>query len=94
MRIDPALCQKILIAVETDPKAGSGQFLSLPIDGYTEEQIAHHIKYLWDTKLVTGQELTHLTSAYPEIAVQDITPAGRAYLDEREPEPPRKRIGF
>ena len=83
MRIDPALSQRILVAIEDDPKAGSGQFLSFSIDGYTDEQIAHHIKYLWDSKLVRGQELTNMTSPYPEIAVQDITPRGRAYLEER-----------
>lgn len=94
MRIDPVLCQKILIAIESDPKAGSGQSLSPSVDGYEIEQIAHHVKYLWDESLITGDEATHLQSPYPEILVFDITPDGRRFLDEREPEPPRKRIGF
>ena len=65
MRIDPVLCQKILIAIESDPKAGSGQSLSPSVDGYEIEQIAHHVKYLWDESLITGDEATHLQSPYP-----------------------------
>ena len=94
MRIDPAVCQKILIAVEGDPRAGSGQFLDILVDGCELNEIAHHVKYLWDSKLIMGVDVTHLTSPYPEIAVQDITPAGRSYLDEKEPEHPRRKIGF
>ena len=94
MRIDPALCQKIIIMVESNPKAGSGHFLDINVDGYEEKEIAHHIKYLWDTKLVKGQDVTHHSSPYPEIKVQDITPAGRSYLDENEPKTARKKIGF
>jgi hypothetical protein len=94
MRIDPALCQKLLIMVEGDPKAGSGQFLTINVDGYEEKEVAHHIKYLWDTKLIKGQDVTHLSSPYPEIKVQDITPAGRSYLDENEPKQAGNKIGF
>ena len=94
MRIDPALCQKILIAVESDPQAGSGQFLKVSVDGYESDVIAHHVKYLWDSKLIEGLDVTHLTSPYPQIGIRDITPAGRSSLDEREPEPPRRKIGF
>jgi hypothetical protein len=94
MRIDPVLCQKILVAVESDTEAGSGQFLRIAVDGYDEKTIAHHIKYLWDEGLIEGTDCTHLTSPYPEIMPLDITPAGRGYLDEREPEPPKNKIGF
>ena len=82
MRINSALCHKILIAVESDPGAGSGQFLRISVDGYEEKEIAHHIKYLWDEKLIKGVDCTHLTSPYPEIQIVDITPAGRRFLDE------------
>ncbi len=95
MRIDPVLCQKILIAVENDPDAGSGQFLNITVDGYDANAIANHVKYLWETEMISGVEVTHLQSpCTPEIAVTDITPAGRSFLDEREPDPPRRKIGF
>jgi len=94
MRIDPLLCQKILIAVESDENAGSGQFIRPSIEGHEPKEIAHHIKYLWDEKLVEGQDCTNLQSLYPEIMIQDITPAGRKFLDDREPEPPKRKIGF
>jgi hypothetical protein len=64
------------------------------MDGYGQTEIAHHIKYLWDEKLVTGSDATHLQSPYPEILILDITPDGRRFLDEGEPEAPRKQIGF
>jgi len=95
MRIDPVLCQELLIAVENDPNAGSGQSLSISVDGYDAKTVAHHVKYLWDEELITGSdEATHLQSPFPEILVFDITPDGRRFLDEREPESPRRRIGF
>ena len=50
MRIDRQLCQKILIAVEDNPAAGSGQFVRVSIDGYEPNEIAHHIKYLFGTR--------------------------------------------
>ena len=95
MRIDPTLCQEILIAVESDPNAGSGQFLNITVDGYDANVIAQHVKYLWETEMLSGVDVTHLQSpCVPEIAVTDITSAGRQFLDEKEPEPPRNRIGF
>jgi hypothetical protein len=94
MRIEPVLCQKILIAVEGDPNSGSGQFVRISVDGYDQNEVAHHIKYLWDEKMISGRDVTHLGSPYPEILIQDITAGGRRFLDEREPEPPRKRVGF
>src|SRR5947209_5844994 len=94
MRIDPALCEKILIAVEGHPMAGTGQFIRPNIDGYDQTTVAHHVKYLWDCELVTGQDVTKMQSPHPEIMIRDITPTGRAYLDDREPEPPRRNIGF
>jgi hypothetical protein len=95
MRIDPLLCQKILVAVESHPDAGSGQFLPISVDGYEAKEIAQHIKYLWETKMVSGIDVTHMQSpCVPEIAVMDITPAGRQLLDDKEPEPPRGKIGF
>src|SRR3954468_18090331 len=36
MRVDPALCEKILIAVEADPMAGTGQFIRPSIDRYDQ----------------------------------------------------------
>jgi len=95
MRIDPTLCQKILIAVESDANAGSGQFLNITVDGYDANVIAQHVKYLWETEMLSGVDVTHMQSpCVPEIAATDITSAGRQFLDEREPEPPRNRIGF
>jgi hypothetical protein len=63
MRIDPVLCQKILISVESDPNAGSGQSLSISVDGYDEKTIAHHVKYLFDEGPIMGGEATHLNVA-------------------------------
>jgi hypothetical protein len=94
MRIDNNLCQRILIDVEADPMGGTGQFLNLSVDGYDDTTIAHHVKYLWDAKLVTGVDVTHHGSPYAEIRVQDLTPKGRAFLDEREPERAPKKFGF
>jgi hypothetical protein len=95
MRIDLILCKSILIAIEKDPNAGSGQFLNLSVDGYDANAIAQHVKYLWETKMISGVDVTHMQSpCIPEIAVTDITAAGRAYLDETEPEAPRNRMGF
>ncbi len=85
MRIDPALCQKILIAVEADPMAGTGQFIRPSIEGYDQTTVAQHVKYLCESDLVTGQDVTHMNSPYPEIMVKDITAAGRRYLHDREP---------
>jgi hypothetical protein len=83
-----------LIAVEEDPNAGSGQFIRVSPEGYGQDEIAHHIKYLWEEKMVTGRDVTHLQSPYQEILIQDITPTGRKYLDGLEPEPEPKRHGF
>lgn len=94
MRIDPAVCHKILVGVESDPNAGSGQFLRIGVEGYDPATVARHIKYLWDSEFVEGQNVTNMQSPYPEIMVKDITPSGRAYFDEREPDPPRRKIGF
>ena len=94
MRIDPVLCQKILIAVESDPNAGCGQSLGISVDGYDEKTVAHHVKHLFDEGLITGDDATHLTSPFPEVLVFDITPDGRRFLDEVEPEPTRRKIGF
>jgi hypothetical protein len=94
MRIDPALCRTILIAVEGDPKAGSGHFLTITVDGYDEKTIAHHVKHLFDEGLILGQDVGHLNSPYPEIRIQDITPEGRNSLDKSEPAAPHSKIGF
>ena len=95
MRIDPVLCKQILIAVENHPNAGSVQFLDLSIEGSDASAVAQHIKYLWETKMISGVDVTHQQSpCVPEIAVTDITAAGRAYLDQTEPEAPRKKKGF
>jgi hypothetical protein len=95
MRIDPVLSKKILIAIENHPNAGCGQFLNLSVEDYDAEAIAQHIKYLWETKMISGVDVTHMQSpCVPEIAVTDITAAGRAYLDQTEPEAPRNKIGF
>ena len=95
MRVDPILCKNILMVVENDPKAGSGQILNVSVDGYDRKVIAQHIKYLWETKMVSGIDVTHMQSpCVPEIAIKDITPAGRAFLDQAEPEAPGNKIGF
>lgn len=95
MRIDPTLCKKILIAVESHPDAGSGQLLSISVKGYDANTIAQHVKYLWEKKLISGLDVTYQQSpCVPEIAVTDITAAGRELLDESEPKPPRNKIGF
>ena len=95
MRIDPKLCHAILVAIESSPNAGSGQFLDISVDGYEPIAIAHHVKYLYERKLVSGVNVTHMQSpCIPEIAVTDITAAGRDILDNNEPGPPRNKIGF
>jgi hypothetical protein len=95
MRIDPVLCKQILIAVENHPDAGSGQFLDLAINGYDSDVIAHHVKYLWETKMISGEDITHMQSpCVPEIAVTDLTADGRAYLDQAELDAPRNKMGF
>ena len=94
MRIDPDLCRAILVAVEMDPGAGSGQGLNIAVAGFGPDVIAHHVKYLWDEELVKGIEATNLQSPYPEIMVLDITPKGRHYLDETEPGAPKRKMGF
>jgi hypothetical protein len=94
MRIDPDLCRTILVAVEGDPNAGNGRGVAIAVDSYERDVIAHHIKYLWDEDLVKGIEATNLQSPYPEILVTDITPKGRHYLDETEPDEPKRKIGF
>jgi hypothetical protein len=78
MRIDAVLCQKILIAVESDPNAGCGQSLGISVDGYDEKTVAHHVKHLFDEGLITGDEATHLTSPFPEVLVFDIHRLGKA----------------
>jgi hypothetical protein len=94
MRIDPVLCHKILIAVEADPNAGSGQFIRVSLEGYEQNEVAHHIKYLWEEKMVSGRDVSNFQSPYQEILIQDITPAGRRLLDGLEPEAPSKKHGF
>jgi hypothetical protein len=44
--------------------------------------------------MVRGSDVTNQLSPYAEIMVTDITPAGRKFLDEREPEQPRRKMGF
>jgi hypothetical protein len=94
MRIDPAVCEKILIAVESDPQAGTGQGVRIAVEDSEPKLIAHHISYLIDVGMLKGIKLTNFQSPCPEFTVTDITPQGRAYLDEREPEVPRRKIGF
>ena len=94
MRIDPELCRAILIAIESDPNAGSGQGLQIAIDGCDWSTFGQHIAYLWDEKLIDGINVTHMQSPHKEILVRDITPKGRKYLDETEPQPHKRRIGF
>ena len=94
MRIDPELCRAILIAVEGDPEEGTGKGVRVNLDGYERDVIAHHVKYLWDQKLLAGHDVTNLQSPYPEILITAITPKGRHYLDETEPERPKRKIGF
>ena len=94
IRIDPALCRAILVAIESDPKAGSGQGLQIVIDGYDWSTIGQHVAYLWDEELIDGIDATNMQSPHKEILVRDITPNGRKYLDETEPEPPKRKIGF
>jgi hypothetical protein len=94
MRIDPAVCERILIAVESDPQAGTGQAISIVVEGSEWKIIAHHTKYLIDVGMLEGVKVTNFQSAFPEFILTDITPQGRAYLDEREPETSRRKIGF
>ena len=97
MRIDPALCRAILVKIEGDPKAGSGQGLQIAIDNYDQNVVGQHIAYLYDEKLIDGIDVTHMQSPYKEILIRDITPKGRKYLDETEPPPqgpPKRKIGF
>ena len=103
MRIDPTLCRQILVAIEADPNAGGGQILDISIEGCDETTIAHHVKYLWETDMISGVKVTSMDSpCVPEIGATDITPAGRSLLDqteaeaetEAEEEPPRNKIGF
>jgi hypothetical protein len=87
MRIDPILCRHILAAIEADPNAGGGQILDVSIEGYDENTIAHHVKYLWETDMISGVEITCMTSpCVPEIGPTDITPAGRSFLIQDEAE--------
>jgi hypothetical protein len=70
-------------------------FRQISLDGYDDSVVAQHIKYLWQSKLVSSVYVTHMQSpCVPEIAATDITPGGRAYLDANEPEPPRNKMGF
>ncbi len=95
MRIDPAICQKILIAVESDDKAGTGHGVTVELEGIEPNVVAHHVKYLVDREMLKAIETTDHQSTYPEFIVTDITPEGRAYLDEREPEQGvKKKFGF
>jgi len=94
MRIDPELCEKILIMVESHPIAGSGQLFRISVDGNDENTIAHHVKHLFDEGLIKGDEATNTQSPYPEILILDITPDGRRFLDQREPAPPGRKLGF
>lgn len=95
MRIDHDLCRAILVAVESNPQAGTGAILNVQIDGYEPLVIAQHVKHLWEQELISGIDVTHMQSpCVPEIAVRDITPAGREYLDRTEPEAPKQKIGF
>jgi hypothetical protein len=87
MKIDPALCRQILAAIEVDPNAGGGQILDTSTDGYDEKTIAYHVKYLWETHMISGVEITCTTSpCVPEIGATDITPAGRSFLNHVEGE--------
>jgi len=94
MRIDPVLCQKILIAVESHADAGSGQFIRISVDGYDEKTIAHHVKHLFDEGLITGDENKFLNTPFPQTLILDISPDGRRHLDQMEPDKPRNKIGF
>ncbi|MGA2183968.1 MAG: DUF2513 domain-containing protein [Bryobacteraceae bacterium] len=94
MTIDKVLCHKILIEVRKNPNAGSGQFFEISVDGYNERTTADHIKYLFDKGLIKGEDNRPLASLLPRILIQDITPDGCRFLDEMEPEPPRRKIGF
>jgi Hypothetical protein (DUF2513) len=94
MGIDPAICRTILVMIEGDPGAGTGRALTVTVDGYGTDVIAHHVKYLWDEGLVEGMDVGHNQSPYPEILVTDITAAGRKHLDATEPGGPKRKIGF
>jgi hypothetical protein len=86
MRIDQLLCEKILLAIESDPNAGTGQSLNLTLDGYEQPAVAHHVKRLFDDGMIAGIVATHNRSPFPEILVLDLTPDGRRLLEKGEPE--------
>jgi hypothetical protein len=87
MRIDEKLKRKILVEIESDRKAGTGQGLDISVKGYDDETVAQHIKYLWDDGLIKGID-GRTQEAPNNIIVQAISPEGRRYLNATEPTMP------
>ena len=96
MCIDQILCQKILVAVESDPIAGTGQRVNIDVDDYESNVIGQHIHYLVETKMLKGIDVTNMGSPHREYIITEITPEGRAHLDTLETQGPAtpKRYGF
>jgi hypothetical protein len=97
VRIDPAVCQKILVAVEGHTNAGTGRGVTVTVEGYEPKVIGQRIYHLVETGMLKGIAVTNMQSPHPEYMITDITPNGRAYLDSLEeaaPEASPEKFGF
>ena len=56
MKRDFSLIKSILLEIEKNPKAS--EWMDIKINGYSNEQVAYHIKLLHDSGLIEAKDLT------------------------------------
>lgn len=62
MKRDLDLSRIILFAIEKDEKATGHGFISLNIDGYSEEQISYHVQLLQEAGLIEAKNWSSQSS--------------------------------
>jgi len=79
MKRDMDLVRKILMAC-ADHEHGFAP-PTLQIEGYSEEQVGHHVYLMMQAGLVKGADVTAMGSSSPEAVLSSITWAGHEFLE-------------
>ena len=78
MKRDMDLVRKILIAIEEHPSGYAPE--KLEIDGYSEDEIGHHVHLMGQANLLTVVDSTHMQSTSPVAIAGSITWTGHEFL--------------
>ena len=79
MKRDMDLVRKILMTCADHEHGCAPQ--DLTIEGYSEEEIGHHVYLMMQAGLVKGADVTTMSSDSPEAIVTSVTWAGHEFLE-------------